>query len=79
MEETLDTALSKILETSAFQEKQQRSPKTVLLPAVKEERGLASVAREHFDRAMNAQREGNWALYGEEIRKLGEAIRKMQK
>lgn len=29
-------------------------------------------------RAMKAQREGNWALYGDEIRKLGEAIRKMQ-
>ena len=68
----------KYSEMSGFQEKQHRS-KTVQLPAVKEEKGLASVAREHFDRAMNAQREGNWALYGEEIKKLGEIIRKMQK
>jgi len=25
---------------------------------------------------MNAQRQGNWALYGEEIKKLGEIIKK---
>jgi uncharacterized membrane protein (UPF0182 family) len=35
-------------------------------------------AREHYARAMQAQREGDWALYGEEIRKLREVIRKMQ-
>ena len=78
MEETLDTALSKIFGDVSVSGEAAAQPKTVLLPAVKEEKGLASVARGHFDRAMNAQREGNWALYGEEIRKLGETIRKMQ-
>jgi hypothetical protein len=78
MEETLDTALSKIFGDVRVSGEAALS-KTVQLPAVKEERGLASVAREHFDRAMSAQKEGNWALYGEEIKKLGEIIRKMQK
>jgi len=70
MEETLDAALSRIFGDVRVSEEAGPS-KAVLLPAVKEEKGLASVAGEHFDRAMNAQREGNWALYGEEIRKLG--------
>jgi hypothetical protein len=78
MEETLDAALSKIFGDVRVSGEAALS-KTVQLPAVKEERGLASVAGEHFDRAMSAQKEGNWALYGEEIKKLGEAIRKMQK
>jgi uncharacterized membrane protein (UPF0182 family) len=38
---------------------------------------LAAEARTHYDRAMAAQREGNWALYGEEIKKLGEVLAKM--
>ena len=40
---------------------------------------LAAQARAHYDRAMQAQREGNWALYGEEIRKLGDVLAKMKR
>jgi uncharacterized membrane protein (UPF0182 family) len=36
-------------------------------------------ARQHYERAMQAQRDGNWALYGEEIKLLGEALRGMSK
>jgi uncharacterized membrane protein (UPF0182 family) len=39
---------------------------------------LAARAREHYDRALKAQRDGDWALYGEEIRRLGEVIGKMR-
>jgi hypothetical protein len=78
MEETLDAALSKIFGDVRVSGEAAPS-KTLQLPEVKEEKGLALAAREHFDRAMSAQREGNWALYGEEIKKLGEIIRKMQK
>ena len=39
---------------------------------------LAARAQEHYDRAMKAQREGNWALYGEEIGRLGEILRKLR-
>jgi uncharacterized membrane protein (UPF0182 family) len=39
---------------------------------------LADQARDHYERALQAQREGNWALYGEEIKKLGEILQKMK-
>ena len=36
---------------------------------------LLQQARVHYENALKAQREGNWALYGEEIRRLGELLR----
>ena len=39
---------------------------------------LAQQARDHYERALRAQREGNWALYGDEIRKLGEVLERMR-
>jgi len=78
MEETLDAALSKIFgEVKVTDE--AVAVNTVRLPVAQEDKRLPSLAKEHFDRAIKAQREGNWALYGEEIQKLGEAIKKMQK
>jgi len=38
---------------------------------------LAAQARDHYQRALKAQREGNWALYGEEIKRLGEILDKL--
>jgi hypothetical protein len=38
---------------------------------------LAAQARTHYQRALQAQRDGNWALYGEEIKRLGEVLEKM--
>ncbi len=40
---------------------------------------LAAQAREHYQRAIQAQREGNWALYGDEIRLLGETLQELSK
>jgi uncharacterized protein len=48
-------------------------------PATAVDANLASRARQHYDRAMQAQRDGNWALYGEEIRLLGETLRGMSR
>jgi uncharacterized membrane protein (UPF0182 family) len=39
---------------------------------------LIAEARGHYDRALKAQREGNWALYGEEIKKLGEVLQQLK-
>jgi uncharacterized membrane protein (UPF0182 family) len=39
---------------------------------------LTAQAHAHYARALQAQREGNWALYGEEIKRLGEVLEKMK-
>ena len=39
---------------------------------------LAAEARAHYDRAVAAQRAGDWAKYGEEIRALGEVLKQLQ-
>ena len=40
---------------------------------------LAEQAAGHFERATAAQREGNWALYGEEMKKLGDVLAQLEK
>ena len=39
---------------------------------------LAQQAQGHYSRALQARREGNWALYGEEIEQLGEVLERLQ-
>ncbi|MEX1185240.1 MAG: UPF0182 family protein [Gemmatimonadaceae bacterium] len=39
---------------------------------------LTQRAQQHYDRALAAQRNGDWATYGEEIRRLGEVLRQMR-
>jgi len=38
---------------------------------------LVGEARTHYDRAVEAQRAGDWAKYGEELRLLGDALKRM--
>jgi uncharacterized membrane protein (UPF0182 family) len=40
---------------------------------------LTSEARAHYDRAIAAQRAGDWAKYGEEIKALGEVLQRMNR
>jgi len=39
---------------------------------------LAVEARSHYDRAVQAQRQGDWATYGEELKQLGAVLEKMK-
>jgi hypothetical protein len=39
---------------------------------------LAAQARGHYDRAIEAQRSGDWAKYGEELKRLGEVLAQMR-
>jgi hypothetical protein len=48
------------------------------VPSSPEASALAAEARQHFDRAIQAQRAGDWAKYGEEIRALGQVLERMQ-
>jgi hypothetical protein len=52
------------------------------VPAPGPDPGLADLlgrASEHYDRALKAQREGDWALYGEEIKRLGQVLEQLKK
>jgi uncharacterized membrane protein (UPF0182 family) len=87
MEETLDEALARLFpgggldrrDTSAPQPTQTRAvePGSGGGRAVAPASGTASEAQQHYQRALEAQRAGDWARYGEEIRLLGEALKRL--
>jgi hypothetical protein len=68
MGKTLDIALSKIFGKI---EAPKPSKEGITL------KDLTQKAIEHYELAIKAQRNGNWALYGEEIKKLGEILKRM--
>jgi hypothetical protein len=84
MEETLDAALSKIFSgtvtTSAppppTAPAAQAHPKAPGAPAV-DTQALIREANQHYQRALELQRQGDWAGYGEEIKKLGEVLNRL--
>jgi uncharacterized membrane protein (UPF0182 family) len=47
--------------------------------AAADARDLAAEARSHYDRAIAAQRAGDWTRYGEEIRALGDILQQMRR
>jgi len=82
MEETLDEALDRLFGTAGRPAAGAAStqPPPAEAPAGEAPSGaadLAAEARAHYDGAMQALREGNWARYGEEIGKLGDVLKKM--
>jgi uncharacterized membrane protein (UPF0182 family) len=88
MEETLDAALERLFPPAGAP---ARPPQPAVEPEGVEPPGLgtaeaspemgalAARAREHYQRALQAQREGNWALYGEEIKRLGGVLEQMKR
>jgi uncharacterized protein len=85
MEETLEEALGRLFargdlpppaEAAAAAPAVETPPAS---PRAADAATLAGQARQHYDRAIQAQREGNWALYGEEIKRLGEVLEKLSK
>jgi uncharacterized membrane protein (UPF0182 family) len=82
MEETLEEALDRLFPGGSEPPRPESIPLTTGLDTESETRevpssALAAQAREHYRRAIEAQRGGNWALYGEEIRKLGDVLERM--
>ncbi len=82
MEPTLEASLARIFEsepssTSQVQPQASRlgdAPATTL-PA--EVQSLMAQARQHYERAVEAQRDGDWGRYGEEIKRLGAVLEQM--
>jgi len=70
MEETLEEGLARIFGAGD-------RVRSVPPPAEIQIQGIAKQAGSAYEAALRAQREGNWAKYGEEIKRLGELIRKL--
>ncbi len=78
MEETLEAGLAKIFGTSTDPTKpvvQTSTPTTT--PADTSKEGLLQQAGESYETAIRAQRDGDWTRYGEEIKKLGEILSRL--
>ena len=88
MEETLDGALSRLFGSGAGAPPERTPPVGTLIadagpappvpdvPAAAPGR-LVSQAADHYRRALQAQRDGDWAEYGEEIEQLGEVLEQL--
>ena len=92
MEETLDQALSRLFSEDGLPSDDilpealvaglvdtasgdPTLPETSALTATQSP--LVAQASEHYRRALRAQRNGDWAIYGEEIERLGEILTRM--
>lgn len=84
MEATLDTALSKIFggivssppaETARPPVPAAQAPAT--LAARDDLMAVIRQANQHYERAQQLLRQGDWSGYGEEMKKLGEALKRM--
>ena len=89
MERTLDQALARL-----FGEADRTAPVATSAPAGGTPAGaapapawgsaatafqqMAAEARDTYQRALDAQRAGDWAKYGEEIKRLGELLERMR-
>lgn len=82
MEETLDKALDRLFPADGPGRGSQRVASLEIdelsdRPVPRDD-GLRAQAVEHYRNAMQAQRDGNWARYGDEIRRLGEVLEQMR-
>lgn len=82
MEETLEQALDRLFPSGdthpeAVRPRDVQSEQPVPPPPPEDD--LSSRALEHYRRALQAQRAGNWALYGEEIGRLGDALDQLER
>jgi uncharacterized membrane protein (UPF0182 family) len=80
MEETLDAALARLF-GGASAPAPPRVESVVAEGALAPDAALRELAAEAFRRyqaALQAQREGDWARYGEEVRRLGSVLERLQ-
>ena len=84
MEETLDEALNRLFggdvrpQPVTTAEGTLVADSTPILPAPNSTDSTAIQAQDHYMRALEAQRQGNWAEYGEEIERLGEVLEELR-
>lgn len=91
MEQTLEQALARLFQgaaprraqpsvtsTAATQPGTTPPPPTPAVATSPPTSTLADEAQMHYQRAIDAQRAGDWAKYGEEIRALGQTLERMK-
>jgi hypothetical protein len=89
MDNTLDAALTRLfgsdttvqptLASGPPPDETGSGPLAQALSAAPAFDAMASEARSRYDRALEAQRAGDWTTYGEEIRELGDLLQRMQR
>lgn len=80
MEETLDKAIRKIFGERTKED--ATKPDEIVEKQIDQkppDDDILSRARMHYETAIKAQKEGNWSLYGEEIKKLGRILNSVSK
>ncbi len=83
MEETLEKGLARIFIATSDQapaQVQQGTPTTIPTTPTDatNNSGLLQQANDAYESAIAAQKEGDWTRYGEQIKKLGEILQKLQ-
>jgi uncharacterized membrane protein (UPF0182 family) len=84
MEETLEASLARIFQGDVSVPTDLPMPTTAAPQLTETDQAPASPdlirqAREAYDRAIQAQRDGDWARYGEEIKRLGTILSNIQR
>lgn len=79
MEETLEQSLQRLFDGKPPTEQAPRVAAETSSQASPSDRPLAQQAFEHFRRAQELLKQGSWAGYGEELRKVEALLREMQK
>jgi len=85
MEQTLEESLARIFQSGTPRAAPQPVPEVPIAssPGVPGRQqpalSLMRQAKEAYDRAIQAQRQGDWARYGEEIKKLGSVLEEISK
>jgi len=85
MEQTLEESLARIFQSAGSRATPQPVPEVPIASspggAGRQQPALSLMrqAKEAYDRAIQAQRQGDWARYGEEIKKLGSVLEEISK
>jgi uncharacterized membrane protein (UPF0182 family) len=85
MEDTLDAALSKVFSGAVTTSAVPAPPAGPGAPAPAQAPGAVTLdtpalireANQHYQRALQLERQGNWAGYGEEVKKLGDVLNRL--
>ncbi len=82
MEPTLEASLARVFGKAtpeAGSAEPLKAGETAAAQPIAEGQSLAVQAKQHYDRALQAQRDNDWARYGEELKQLGAIIEQMSK